>query len=869
MKLLPLTLFAGALLASAAVHAVEPFSFDHTPGRLPKDVVPLHYRIELDPDLEHRSFGGKVRIEVEVRSQTDSITLNGADLELGAVTLAAPGAAAHKVDASYDGKEELITVHPGHPLKPGRYLLTLNYKGKINESPNGLYADTYPTAQGKRTLLGSQLESTDARRVFPSWDEPSFRATFQLSAVLPKEFKAYSNMPIRHRTVLADGRQRVEFRTTPRMASYLVAIAAGEFDRISTRSDGVEVGVIYTAGKAESARYPLQASAELLKYYDDYFGIKFPLPKLDNIATPGGFQGAMENWGAIIYNETALLYDPATSIEESKHWAFGVVAHEMAHQWFGDLVTTAWWDDLWLNEGFASWMATKSTDHFNPDWKVWLHASGEREAAMALDARGTTHPIQQVIRTETEAANAFDNITYLKGQSFLRMLEVYLGEDAFRSGLRAYMQQHKYANATTADLWAALEQSSGKPVAQLAHDWTETPGFPLVSVDARCEAGHTVVDLQQQRFRSDGAAAGDQSWQVPITLTAGSSRQNVLFGSRSQSVTLDGCATPLIADPEGVGYFRVAYAPALRTALAAHFDQLSAATRLKLLADSWGLFTADRLSLKDYLAVVSHLGAEPERAVWNEALGRLAALHRLVRGDPAAEAQIDQLVIQVAKPRLASLGWAPKAGESSEDAELRNDLISALGETDDAETLAWARKQFDALEADRASVPTSLRLAVLTTVGTHADEATYGRLKALADHALTTLDTMVYLGAMSAARDPALARRSLDFALADSSPVLVLTRMPQEIAGSGHLDLVWSQTLEHWDRMSGRISPFSRSGYFGSILGSAADATWADALLTEGGKRLPQDAKPELERDADRIRVNSRLRVRALKDLAG
>ncbi len=375
-------------------------------------------------------------------------------------------------------------------MPAGTHTLTLSFTGKINQQGQGLFYARYQEqgTNAQKTMLGTQFEATDARRLFPCWDEPSFRARFQLTAVVPENFLAVSNMPVESENKIASGKE-VHFAMSPSMSTYLNVFVTGELDLVETKVGETQIRVITTKGKAEQGRYALQASAQILQYYNEYFGTPYPLPKLDQIAIPGGFGGAMENWGGITYFESALLYDPEKSSETTKQIIYEVIAHEMAHMWFGDLVTMAWWDNLWLNEGFASWMGTKCTAHFNPQWEVWLKKQMPRdptrrvgipkEAAMEGDAFSTTHPIQQKIATEAEANSAFDDITYKKGQSFLRMLESFLGEEVFRDGIRKYIAKHKYSNTTTADLWNSLGEASGKPVGDISAGWTEQPGFPV------------------------------------------------------------------------------------------------------------------------------------------------------------------------------------------------------------------------------------------------------------------------------------------------------------------------------------------------------------------------------------------------------
>ena len=475
----------------ANLTAEKPFDFATTPGKLPKQVVPAEYSIRIVPNIDKLTFAGSETVKLNVRAPVRQLVLNVLEMEIASAML--DGKTLPKTAIKIDKKQELLTIALPSELSAGDHTLALDFSGKINQQGQGLfYAPYQEEGTGmKKMVLGTQFEATDARRLFPCWDEPSFRARFQLTAVVPENWLAVSNMPV-EKEAKVEGGKEVRFAMTPSMASYLNVFVAGELDLIESQAAGVQIRVIATKGKAEWGRYALESTAKILEYYNDYFGVPYPLPKLDQIALPGGFGGAMENWGGITYFESSLLFDPQKSSEETKQDIFAVIAHETAHQWFGDLVTMSWWDNLWLNEGFASWMGTKCTAHFNPQWEVWLRTNEPRnptrrvgiakEQAMEGDARSTTHPIQQPIANEAEAATAFDDITYQKGQSFLRMLESFLGENAFRDGIRQYMAAHKYSNTTTADLWNSLTKSSNKPVGEIATAWTQQPGFPIVKV---------------------------------------------------------------------------------------------------------------------------------------------------------------------------------------------------------------------------------------------------------------------------------------------------------------------------------------------------------------------------------------------------
>src|SRR5881392_1313029 len=503
----PRLAFLLLFLIASLVGAVEkPFNFNETPGKLPKEVVPTEYAIRIVPNLDNFTFAGSESVKLNVRSPIHQLVLNGLELKIEAASV--DGKELPLSAIKTDNENELLTLTLSSELAVGDHALALRFTGKINQQGQGLFYMRYQEqgSAARKVMLGTQFEATDARRFFPCWDEPVFRARFQLTVVIPENWLAVSNMPVESEKKIAGGKE-VRFAATPPMSSYLNVFVAGELDFIESRSGPTQLRVITTKGKAEMGRYALEATAQILQYYNDYFGVAYPLPKLDQIAMPGGFGGAMENWGGITYYESKLLFDPKRSSAETKQDIYEVLAHEMAHQWFGDLVTMAWWDNLWLNEGFASWMGTKCTAHFNPQWEVWLRRESPRdptwrvgiakEAAMEGDARSTTHPIQQLIATEAEANSAFDDITYKKGQSFLRMLESFLGEDVFRDGIRRYIAAHKYSNATTADLWNALSRASNESVGEIAAGWTEQPGFPVVNVKRQADGK---VQLTQERF---------------------------------------------------------------------------------------------------------------------------------------------------------------------------------------------------------------------------------------------------------------------------------------------------------------------------------------------------------------------------------
>lgn len=857
----------GALLltlASLTAAAEAPFSFGTTPGLLPKTIVPEDYTLRVAPDTGKRSFTGAVSIRIKVLKPVREIVLNAKNLEVASATLVTPAQVMvlqPKVDA---GHQRLSFALP-RKLTAGSYTLDIAYSGHLNGHTAGFYLGRYNTASGEKVLLATQMEPADARSFLPCWDEPVFRATFQVSVDLPAAQSAYSNTPVEKTEPLADGRKRTTFQRTPKMASYLVVLVAGDLEEISAEQDGVRIGVVTVKGKKDSGKYALEASQKLLRYYNDYFGVPYPLPKLDQMAVPStaGF-GAMENWGGITYDEAALLFDERTSAPDTLRGIHFVVAHEIAHQWFGDLVTMAWWDNLWLNEGFAQWMGTKATDHFNPDWNVWRRANQGRERAMALDARKTTHPIQQAVRNESDASDQFDSITYRKGMGFLRMLENWLGADTFRDGIRDYMKRHAYSNTTTADLWNALERASGKPVRKFAADWVERPGFPVIKVAARCENGSRRIELTQEHFSVD-SAPGKQTWTVPVEVAAGGTRASELMRGRTLAVTRPGCDGTLAVDPDSIGYFRVEYAPELLADLTAHWRELSADARLKLLSDTWALAGAGRAPLGSYLALVEQARNDTEPAIWNDILGRLEKLDALAEGEPLRPA-LWRFAISVLRPQYEALGWEARRGDSQEVLELRPHMIEMLGRFGDEQVRAEAQTRFRKFLKKPSSLPPALADPVTAIAGRYADAATHAKLAELARTAQGSEEQGRYLAAMAQAQDPALAERSLQLSLGETLAATLATRIPPMVA-EHHRALAWDFVRAHRDELLKRLASYDVNGFFGSVVFGSADARHADELESWAEKNLPPGAKTLTRRTANAIRVNAETKARLLPQL--
>src|SRR2546426_5136420 len=755
------------IMLRPTIQAEKPFEFSATPGKLPKEVIPLEYCVRIVPDIDRFTFTGTETVKLSVRSPVRQLVLNTLDLKITDASLdskALPDSA-----ITIDKKNELLTLALPSDVATGDHALALSFAGKINQQGQGLFYMPYQEqgSGAKKVMLGTQFEATDARRFFPCWDEPVFRAHFQLTTVVPENWLAVSNMPIESEKAATGGKE-VHFAATPPMSSYLNVFVAGELDLIESRSGPTQLRVIATKGKAEMGRYALEATAQILNYYNNYFGAAYPLPKLDQIALPGGFGGAMENWGGITYYESALLFDPKNSSAETKQNIYEVLAHEMAHMWFGDLVTMAWWDNLWLNEGFASWMGTKCTAHFNSQWEVWLRrnlprdptrrAGITKEQAMESDARSTTHPIQQPIATEAEANSAFDDITYKKGQSFLRMLESFLGEDVFRDGIRRYIAAHKYSNSTTADLWNALSEASQKPVAEIAAGWTEQPGFPVVKVKREADGK---VRLTQERFTVNFKNAPTLQWKIPLTYCViGQVAATLLMTSKTDVLENIPADRALKLNVKGAGNYRVEYDEPYWILLLEALPKLGIEDRVNLLSDSWAIVQANRAPVSLYFGVVEKLPASTDIAEREQLINVLDFINGLLVGNPERE-KFQRYARSLLRPTFETLGWDPKEGEPPTTGNLRASLIETLGDLNDPEIVEGCRERFANYLASPTSLAPDLRPAVFAIVGRYADEKTWTKLHELGLKTTSIEDKQNYYNALACATDPKLVKKTL------------------------------------------------------------------------------------------------------------
>jgi len=855
--------------------AENPYEFANTPGKLPKQVVPLEYSIRIIPDVAKFMFAGSETVKIKATAPIRELVLNSLELDIAKASI--DGIQLPPDTIKLDPNNELLTIALPNELKVGEHSLALEFSGKITPKGRGFYYMPYQEegAGAKKIALGTQFEPSDARRFFPCWDEPSFRARFQLTTVVPENWLAVSNMPIESEHKVAIGKE-VRFQATPSMSSYLNVFVTGELDAIETKAAGTQIRVIATKGKAEWGRYALESTAQILQYYNDYFGVPYPLPKLDQIAIPGGFGGAMENWGGITYYESALLFDPKKSSAATRQRIYEVIAHETAHQWFGDLVTMAWWDNLWLNEGFASWMGSKCTAHFNPEWEVWLAKNIQRdptrrtgiakEVAMEGDARSTTHAIQQPVANEAEANSAFDDITYRKGQSFLRMLESFLGENVFRDGIRRYIAAHKYSNSTTADLWNALSDASGKPVAEIAAAWTEQPGFPVVMMKRDGEK----ISLSQERFTINFANAPALLWKIPVTYFVVGEKK---IESRLMTGKIDNLPNVVAnrvikLNANGAGNYRVQYdESSWQKALLGALAKLNLEDRVNLLSDSWALVQANRADVSLYLELIGKLPRGHELAERDQIVNAFDYINRLLPDNPTRE-KFQEYARSILQPTFDELGWEPKKNESPRDSLLRASLIAALGDLNGQEIIAACKKRFEKFVVDPASLAPDLRASVCFVVGQNADDASWNQLHDLGLKTTSIEEKQNYYDALAGARDPKLAAKALQISLTDELPTSRALHLVGKVARySGHPDLAWDFAKANMKALLEKTDAVGANSFAPGLFVFFSEKARADELKTYAKSNLPAASAKEVATAVDEVEFRAAFKQRLMPQL--
>lgn len=747
------------------------FSFGSSAQRLPDNVLPESYDLKFEPNLASATFSGDETIHVQLKKPASSIVLNSAEIKFEEVTITA-GSSLQAATVSPDERNETATLTVPIAIPAGPADIHIRYMGILNDKLRGFYLSETP----RRRYAVTQFEATDARRAMPSFDEPGFKAVFRITLVVDKGDTAISNGRILSDTPgPGDAKHTLQFSPTPKMSTYLVAMMVGDFACIQGGADGIPIRVCAVPEKKDLLSFALLSAENILKFYDRYYDIKYPFQKLDLIAFPDFSAGAMENTAAITYRETLLMIDDKTASVDSHMAVAFVLAHEMAHQWFGDLVTMKWWDDIWLNEGFATWMSAKPVEAWKPEWHAELSEIQGTGGALSTDSIASVRAIRAKAETPAEIQTLFDGVAYGKAASVLRMVEAYVGTEVFRKAVNAYLAKHAYGNATAEDFWNQVAATSGKPVDKVMAGFTEQSGAPLVTVKTACQGNTTQVTLSQERYFANAAkfAAGSpELWQIPVSLRAAGSKESAyrMLTQRRQTFELPGCSPWVYANAGGRGHYRGSYESAALAKMSAELEtSFSPEERIHFLGDAWAMMRVGRLSIGDYLATLEKLQAERSRAVVGVMLERIPKIHDTLVA-PADRPAFEKWVRNFLRPIADDLGDTPAPGESDDRRGLRPDVfgtLTAYGR--DPQLLAKARAVVEAYMKDPTSVDPALAGNALAIVAFDGDAALYDKYVEHLRTPKTPEESANYLGAIGQFRDPALTKRTFDLFL---SPVV-------------------------------------------------------------------------------------------------
>ncbi|KAE9586886.1 hypothetical protein Lal_00004969 [Lupinus albus] len=857
-------------------------------ARLPKFAVPKRYDITLKPDLTACRFAGSVAVDLNIVAATSFIVLNAAELSITNGSVSFTNRDSSKVlkpssVALFEDDEILVLEFP-ETVPIGFGVLAIQFEGILNDRMKGFYRSTYEHNGEKKNMAVTQFEPADARRCFPCWDEPACKATFKITLDVPSELIALSNMPIVEEK--NDGNLKtVSYQESPIMSTYLVAVVVGLFDYVEDHtSDGVKVRVYSQIGKTNQGKFALHVAVKTLELFKDYFATPYSLPKLDMIAIPDFAAGAMENYGLVTYRETALLYDDQHSAAANKQRVATVVAHELAHQWFGNLVTMEWWTHLWLNEGFATWVSYLATDSLFPEWKIWSQFLDEITAGLKLDGLAESHPIEVEINHAGEIDEIFDAISYRKGASVIRMLQSYLGAEPFQRSLASYIKKYAYSNAKTEDLWAALEEGSGEPVNKIMTTWTKQQGYPVVSV----KATNQKLEFNQSRFLSSGAQ-GEGQWIVPISLSFGSYdvRKNFLLQTKSETLDVKEFLGTSIEDKgvnswiklnvDQTGFYRVKYDELLATKLryAVEKQLLTATDRFGILDDLYALCVARQESLT---SLINLMGAYRDEADYVVLSNLITISYKIesISADavPDLLEPLKQFFISLFQYTAERLGWDPKPGESHLDAMLRGEILTALALFGHDLTLDEASRRFQAFLEDRNTpiLPPDIRKAAYVAVMQRASKSNRlgydSLLKIYRESDLSQEKTRI-LGSLASSPDPDLILEVLNFLL--TSEVRnqdVVFGLPSSREGR---EVAWAWLKENWETLLKTYgSGFLITRFVGATVSPFATFEKAKEIeeffATRGKPSIARTLKQSLER----VNINANLveSVKNEKDLA-
>lgn len=787
------------------------------PYRLSKIIIPSAYRLRLDPNLATATFAGSVEIDVDVTERVTTFALNAVELEVSAASFEAGGRNWTSRAPVLDEQFETATFTFDEELPVGPATLRLTFTGLLNDQLHGFYRSTFVDGDGvSHTIATTQFEATDARRAFPCWDEPAFKATFQVTLAIPENLAAFSNTNEASSRSLGDGRREIAFSPTVVMSTYLVAFVVGPFEASSvTIAAGTPLRVVYPVGKGHLTEWAMEAAVHALKFFSGYFAIPYVGDKIDLVAIPDFAAGAMENLGCVTFRETELLIDRASASHSELERVVLVVNHELAHMWFGDLVTMDWWEGIWLNEAFATFMESLCTDAFRPEWKKWVGFNPERDIAFAVDGQHSTRPIEYEVVSPNDCRGMFDVLTYVKGCAVLRMLEQYLGADAFRDGIRLYLERHAYANTVTSDLWSALEAASGEPVGAIMDTWILQGGYPLISVD-----GDVITQEPFSYASTESSSNIANTWKVPVLARS-------LDGGATTAHLLDGPSDTIALGHEGVvnaggsGFYRTAYSFEHLAAIAARLDELDELERAVLFSDTWASILVGRSSFVDLFTLAEGLAGLDEPSTWDVVVKAVALVNRIA--DEPGRVMLAGVVHRLFGTVFARLGWEPVKGETTQAGELRATVINVLGTIGrDESIMTEAAQRFDAgsLGGDLADA------IVAITMHRHrpGDVAVCEERR---KSAATPQDEQRYLYAPAGTDDVDVAMEVFERAFSDvrtqDAPYLIGVLVRNRVAGP----VVWKAMSERWAEAIERFPMGSPVAMAAGVVTFASDPAFA------------------------------------------
>jgi aminopeptidase N len=825
--------------------------------RLPTSVTPSHYDITVTPDLGAATFDGEETIKVRFTAPSASVVLNAAEITFDEVSISS-GGRPQKAEVKLDAANDQATFTVPSSIPAGDAEIRIKYKGILNDDLRGLYL----SKANNRRYAVTQLEATDARRMFPSFDEPAYKATYSLTAIIDDGDNAISNG-----AVLSDtpgprqGKHTVKFATTPKMSTYLVALAVGDFVCNEGAADGIPIRICSTPDKKGLTGFAMESAQQIMRYYNRYYSIAYPFKKLDVVAVPDFAAGAMENTGAIFYRETLLLADEHASVEVRQAIA-RVLAHEMAHQWFGDLVTMKWWDDIWLNEGFANWMETKPLRAWKPEWQVELTEVRANQTAMNLDALPSTRTIRAKASTPAQISELFDPIAYEKGAAVLRMIESWVGEAAFQKGINAYLEKFKYGNATAEDFWGTLARSSDKPIDRVMPTFVDQPGVPLVGVDVTCQGQKGSATFTQERYTTSGATTGSaQLWQIPVCLrTASGKTVCEILDQTRESVALDSCSGWTVANAGARGYYRTELSSSALKAVAANVSSLAPTERIAALSDEWALVKAGRHEVGSFLDLAAGFASERSAQVMTTLTGILGTIGGDLTTDATREAYRTR-VRKLLAPTAQAVGWTESSTDGRGGAEddntraLRATVVGALGFTGrDPGVLAQARQLVGReLEKPGTIDPTLLNVAV-NLAAIEGDVALYDQYLARAKSAVNPEERSRYQYALTRFSDPVLARRTMEYALGPDVRTQDTKLVVAQLLGNGATaGVAWDLLRARWDDVQKKTGQFVGNTVIVGALASFCDAKRLSEVKEFFATHKVPDAERTLAQAIDRI----------------